>query len=189
MGWIRDFRQDLAKYSDTGKPSQFRRILTEQGLWATFQYRIERAVLTCRLPGPLRTAARIPLIATRKAVELASGVTLPPTAAVGPGLHLPHGGRVVVHGEAILGQDCCINQGATIGVSGRGERRGVPVLGDRVYVGPNAVVVGPIEVGDDVLVGANSLVNRDVPPSTTVVGVPAVVVSREGSKEYLRQSS
>jgi serine O-acetyltransferase len=90
-----------------------------------------------------------------------------------------------VHGRARVGADCCISQGVTIGVSGRGEKRGVPVIRDRVYLGVNAVIVGKIDVGDDVVVGANSLVNRDVPPHTTVVGVPAVIVSQNGSEEYL----
>src|SRR5690606_2511217 len=88
-----------------------------------------------------------------------------------------------------IGADCCISQGVTIGVSGRGEMRGVPVVGNRVYFGVNAVVVGKIYVGDDVLIGANSLVNRDVPEHCTVLGVPAVITSEKGSEGYLVNTS
>ena len=77
--------------------------------------------------------------------------------------------------------DCNLSQGVTIGIGGRGERRGVPRVGDRVYFGPGAKVFGPIVVGDDVAIGANSVVNRDVPPRAVAVGVPFRVVSLEGS--------
>jgi serine O-acetyltransferase len=95
----------------------------------------------------------------------------------------------VVNGRAVIGADCCICQGVTVGVSGRGEKRGVPVIGDGVYFGVNAVVVGKISVGDDVLIAANSLVNRDVPSHCTVLGVPAAIVSEKGSEEYLNRTA
>ena len=118
-------------------------------------------------------------------MQASTGICLPATAKIGPGLRIPHAGTIVLHARTVIGSDCCLTHGVTIGISGSGERRGVPSLGDRVYVGANASIVGPIRIGNDVVVGANSLVNRDVPDHCTVLGVPASVVSHNGSEEYL----
>lgn len=149
------------------------------------QYRFERAIYLSSLPSLIKTPFRWALIIWHKLIEITTGVDFPCTAKIGSGMHLPHCGNIVVHAAAIIGEDCCLSQGVTIGISGRGLRRGVPTLGNRVYVGVNAVVVGPITVGDGSLIGANSLVNRDVPPNCTVVGVPSTVVSQQGSEDYI----
>ena len=133
----------------------------------------------------IKCPLRFLLTLWHKLIEITTGISLPCTVTAGPGLHLPHCGMRVVNSGVVLGADCCISQGVTIGVSGRGQRRGVPRIGDRVYFGVNAVVAGKIVIGDDVLIGANSLVNRDVPAHCTVLGVPAVVVSQKGSEGYL----
>ncbi len=146
---------------------------------------MDASVYRSGLASPLKALVRAPLIVWRKAVEVATGISIPCTVDIGPGLHLPHGGLRVFNSGATVGSDCCITHGVTLGVSGTGARRGAPKIGNRVYIGANAVGVGRISIGDDAVVGANSLVNRDVPPHTTVLGVPAVVVSERGSEEYL----
>lgn len=186
MNWLSDFRKDVACYTDLNGGSGWKQILTEQGLWASLQYRIEAAVYSSHLPAFLKFPLRVVLTIWHKCIEMMTGISLPCTAKIGPGLHLPHCGNRVVNASANIGAHCCICQGVTIGVSGRGQQRGTPVVGDRVYFGVNAVVVGKIQVGDDVVIGANSLVNRDVMSHCTVLGVPAVIVSRRGSEEYLR---
>lgn len=185
MKWLSDYQQDIDKYVALGGGSGWKHVLTEQGLWALLEYRIEFAVHHSLLPVVLKFPLRLLLLLWRKLVEMATGISLPCTAQIGPGLHLPHCGMRVVNARAVIGSDCCICQGVTIGISGRGEMRGVPTIGDRVYFGVNAVAVGKISIGDDVLIGANSLVNRDVPPHCTVLGVPAAIVSERGSEEYL----
>ena len=84
-----------------------------------------------------------------------------------------------------LHDNCNISQGVTIGVSGLGEKRGVPIIGNNVYIAANAVCAGKIVIEDNVLIGACSLVNKDVAKNSTVVGVPAIVVSDKGSKGYI----
>ena len=185
MNWLTDYRRDIMRYVELGGGPAWKHILAEQGLWALLQHRLEAATIQGALPAPIKLPLRLGLLVWHKLIEMATGICLPSTARIGPGLHLPHGGLRVVHGQAAIGSDCCICQGVTIGVSGRGEHRGVPVIGDRVYIGVNAVVVGKITVGSDSVIGANSLVNRDVPPHCTVIGVPATVVSQKGSEEYL----
>lgn len=184
MKWWDDFRRDLGRLQPGSRWQVVVMLLTESGLWAVFEYRVSSAVYRTRLPQPLKYLVRLPLLLWHKLIELVTGISLPCSAQIGPGLFLPHTGMRVLHGATVAGEDCTIAQGVTVGISGRGERRGVPRIGDRVYVAPNAVVVGKITVGNDVLVGANSLVNRDVPDHCTVVGVPAVVVSDRGSEEY-----
>jgi serine O-acetyltransferase len=87
------------------------------------------------------------------------------------------------HGS--LGTNCNLAHGVTIGLAGRGERRGAPKLGNRVFVGTNAVVVGKITIGDDVMIGAGSVVTTSVPPRGVVLGNPARVVSFDGSFDHI----
>ncbi len=185
MGWLADYRCDVRRYTGPGGGSPWKQLLLEQGLWVLFQYRIEAAVYRSHLPVIIKAPLRMILTVWHKGIEIITGMCLPCTARVGPGLHLPHCGSRIVNAAAVIGADCCICPGANIGVSGRGERRGVPVVGNRVYFGVNAVAVGKIVIGDDVCIGANSLVNRNVPDHCTVVGVPAVVVSEHGSENYI----
>jgi serine O-acetyltransferase len=118
-------------------------------------------------------------------VEVWSGIWIAPQATIGPGLYVGHFGGVIVSGDAVLGSNVNLSQGVTIGVAGRGERRGTPVLGDRVYVAPGAKLIGPITVGNDVAVGANAVVTRDVADRAVVDGVPARVISERGSFDFV----
>ena len=185
MSWLCDYKKDIAKYThDTGS-SAWKHILGEQGLWALLEYRISAAVYRSSLPRYVKFPLRLALTIWHKIIEILTGINLPCTVKIGPGLHLPHCGYRVLHSAVVMGCDCCISQGVTIGISGRGEFRGVPVIGDRVYVGVNAVVAGKIHVGNDAVIAANSLVTRDLGPCCVALGVPAQVVSTKGSGDYL----
>lgn len=87
---------------------------------------------------------------------------------------LPHPYNVVVHGHTPIGVDCVIYHGVTVGADGAG---GVPRLGDRVVVFAGACILGDVEIGDDAVIGANSVVLKSVPAGATAVGVPARTVS------------
>lgn len=107
------------------------------------------------------------------------GADIHPAATVGRRFTIDHGQGIVIGGTAIIGDDCLIYQGVTLGMSGKkleGKRH--PTLGDGVLVGANAVVLGDISVGSGARVGAGSVVVEAVPANTTVVGVPAKVVRR-----------
>jgi len=86
----------------------------------------------------------------------------------------------------VLGSDVNLSQQVTIGVGGFGDRRGTPVIGDRVYIGPGAKIFGPITIGDESIIGANAVVNRSVPPRSIVVGVPGRVI-REATEAEIAQ--
>jgi putative colanic acid biosynthesis acetyltransferase WcaB len=104
------------------------------------------------------------------------GIELDYKTVVGRGLSLRHGVGLVVHQNAVIGANCTLRQGVTIG-----ERRGdgkCPVIGDRVEFGANAIVIGPLCIGESSVVGAGAVVLHDVEAFTVVAGNPAVVVKR-----------
>jgi serine O-acetyltransferase len=184
--WWLLYRQDIARYSAyRGSRSAFSIVLTEQGLWALCQYRIASAVYRSRLPSRIKNVLLVLAVLTQKWIEIVAGITIPYQALIGPGLYIGHFGNIVLGTDIIMGHTCNISQGVTIGVSGRGEKRGVPHIGNRVYIAANAVVVGKITIGDDAVIAANSLVTRDVAAHTTVMGVPASQINTHGSETYL----
>jgi serine O-acetyltransferase len=184
------FRDDLDRYvfvnqrqhGVTGLLLPLRIGLMSQGLWATMAYRLYHYVryrLHSRLLGVLTYVLH-------RIVMALTGIHIDGRAHIGPGLKFGHGGPIII-GPGRIGRNCDIFQYVTLGGSestlddSHYDRPQSPTLGDRVHVGPGAVIAGDVTVGDDVAVGANSLVVRDVPPRGVVVGVPARLVSRRGS--------
>lgn len=106
-------------------------------------------------------------------VEAWTGVYLPPQVHVGQRLEIHHRGKVVVNEASIIGDDCVLLHGVTLG--NRRPGGGAPTLGDRVEVGAYAQLLGPISIGNDVRIGALAVVLDDVPDGATVVAAKAVV--------------
>ncbi len=100
------------------------------------------------------------------------------SSEIGPGLFLQHGTAAHV-GAVKIGENCWLNQSITIGFAGRGK---APTLGNNVVVRPGAKIFGQVTIGDNSIVGANSVVLKDVPPNCTVVGVPARIIRRNGER-------
>ena len=180
--WWQEALEDLARYRAHHGGSWVRPVLLEVGWWALLQYRIASGLHRSELPALVRLPLLAACVLGHKVTELVTGMSLPHRADIGPGTYLGHFGPVVIHADAVIGVGCNISQGTTVGVSGRGRRRGVPVLGDRVYLGAGAVVAGRVHVGDDAVIGANAVVTRDVPAGCTVSGSPAVVVDELGTR-------
>ncbi len=105
---------------------------------------------------------------------------------IGEGLYLGHWGGVVIHPQAVIGKNCNISHQVTVGADSGKAADAVPQLGDQVYLAPGCKVFGKITLGDNCAVGANSVVNDDVPPGVTVAGLPAKVVSNHGSAAYVK---
>lgn len=114
------------------------------------------------------------------------GIQIPVRTQIGPGLCIGHFSGIVINPNAVLGKNISILQGATVGQSQRGIRQGTPVIGDCVYIGPGAKVIGAITVGNNVVIGANAVVSRDIPDNAVVAGVPAEIISMKGSVGYIR---
>jgi len=123
----------------------------------------------------LRTPARLLSLLTR----FLTGVEIHPGAHIGRRLFIDHGMGVVIGETTIIGNDCLLFHGSTLGGTKmvRGKRH--PTLGDRVLIGAGAKVLGNIELGDDAQVGANAVVVKDVPPGDVAIGVPAKVRGRK----------
>ena len=94
---------------------------------------------------------------------------------------------IVVHERSAIGKNCNISHGVTIGIMNRGSKAGVPIIGDNVYIGPGAKIMGNIKVGDNAAIGANAVVTKNVPDNAVVVGVPAKVISYDGSEGYINR--
>ena len=118
-----------------------------------------------------------------KALQYKTFIQIPEEAKIGEGLYLGHYGPVVINPKAVLGKNINIGVGVTIGQENRGKRTGAPTIGDNVWIGTNAVVVGKITIGSDVLVAPNSYVNFDVPDHSIVIGNPARIIPRENATE------
>jgi serine O-acetyltransferase len=117
------------------------------------------------------------------------GFQIPRSVEIGGGLALPHFGGIVINSGSVIGRNCNILQGVTLGNTKRGGKKGAPVIGDDVYIGPNAVIVGNVKVGNNVLIAPNAYVNIDVPDNTIVLGNPAVLkYSSKATAGYLNNT-
>lgn len=102
---------------------------------------------------------------------------------IGEGLYLGHWGHLVINPKAIIGKNCNIAQGVTIAQSNRGKSQGVPIIGNEVWIGPNAVIVGNINIGNNVLIAPNAYVTTDVPDNSIVIGNPAIITPNSKATE------
>jgi serine O-acetyltransferase len=180
---FRNLSEDLRRYGSGWQ--QLKALLFAPRVWAIVGYRFAR--WTARLPSILRWPLQIISRPIALAVDIATSIELPPQAVIGPGLFIPHAGYIVVGSTTTIGAHCTLTQGVTLGHRGGGQISSFagPVVGDRVYIGPGAVVLGPIKVGDDVLIGANAVVTRSVSARAVVVGNPARVISLKGSFDLI----
>lgn len=111
-----------------------------------------------------------------------TGIEIHPAAQIGKGLFIDHGMGVVIGETAVVGDDCTIYQGVTLGGTGKDTGKRHPTLGNNVMVGSGAKVLGPFTVGDNSKIAAGAVVLSEVPPNSTCVGVPARIVKRDGVK-------
>ena len=116
------------------------------------------------------------------------GISIEFTTRIGEGFFIGHFGGIVVNLLSTIGRNCNISQGVTIGSINRGKRTGVPAIGNNVYIGPGAKILGGITVGDGAAIGANCVVTRDVPENGVVVGIPGEVISHDGSEGYVNHT-
>ena len=126
-----------------------------------------------RRPGLLAKAARKVIRLRHMWWSWVSGTDIALGARIGERLDLPHANGVVIHQDAVVGDDCMIMQQVTLGQL---SRRGAPILEEGVYVGAGAKVLGSIRIGARAQIGANAVVLKDVPAGATAVGIPARIV-------------
>lgn len=105
---------------------------------------------------------------------------------IGKGFYIGHFGGVVIHGDSKIGENCNISQGITIGVSNYGKKKGVPVIGNEVFIGPNAGIFGNITIGNNVTIGANSVITSSIPDNKTVLPSATVTIDKDLSPYYIQ---
>lgn len=188
---LRDFKTDVLRtftiYEKQEGISSLRliqRACGENTLWIVFLYRIGKWLkYDFRFP-VLKTVLRIPVALLRRVIFFTHHTHIDLRANIGRGFFLAHYGGVWI-GAVTIGTNCNISHEVTIGIGGKGEHRGLPRIGNNVYVGPGAKIYGDITVGDNVAIGANSVVSKSLPESAVAVGNPARVVGYDGSKGLL----
>ena len=152
-----------------------RPFLKEQSIWAIWVYRFGRRTMALK-PGPIKSLRFWFYWWMFRSVEKLTGISIDCRAVIGPGLRIYHFGNIFIHDRAVLGANCTLRQGVTIGSIG--DDGPAPKIGDNVEFGAYAQVLGGIRIGDNVKIGALSLVLSDVPTNLSAVGVPARVIFR-----------
>jgi serine O-acetyltransferase len=148
-----------------------------QGFWVMLVYRFGRWRYGVR-PALLRRVFSLVYKILYKLVQILTGVEFPCEVQVGRNFVIDHFGGIVVSGFARFGDNCRIRNGVVVGLA-RVDDPCAPTIGNDVDIGAGAKLLGRITIGDNVLIGANAVVVRDVPPNSVAVGVPAVVKPRD----------
>lgn len=161
-----------ARERDPASLNSLNVILNYPGPEALLYYRVAHALFKLGVPLIPRTLSQIARILT--------GIEIHPGAVIGKGLFIDHGMGVVIGETTVIGDEVTLFQGVTLGGTGKETGKRHPTLGNLVVVGTGAKILGSIQIGDHVTIGANAVVVRDVPSHSTVVGVPGRIVSEKG---------
>ena len=151
------------------------RALTSEGLLASSVYRL-RHWAHCGESVPLRSLWKVLLYIAHRLQKVVTGIGISPSAQIGPGLFILHFGGIFISSHAVIGSDCLILQGVTVGSTIGKTPMSAPTIGDRVRLMAGSLLIGPITVGDDVTVAAGAVVVKDVPAGALVAGNPAKVI-------------
>lgn len=169
------FSEDIARYKAKGGGGKD--LWLNPAVWAIGCYRLGNWLNV----DPPFVLIRIPLkvvsLLANKFCEVFMEMCIDPCASIGTGLYIAHIGGVHINPDAVVGKNCDIAHRVTIGASAMG-RKGVPVVGDDVYIGTGAALVGKIKIGNGAKIAANTLVMTNVPEGATVMGVPGRIVMR-----------
>jgi serine O-acetyltransferase len=169
-------REDIASVfeRDPAARSKLEVLLCYPGLWAVWVHRFSHVLWRSGFHLPARFLSQMGRFFT--------GVDIHPGAQLGRRLFIDHATGVVIGETAIVGSDVTMYQGVTLGGTGKGHGKRHPTICDGVFIGNNANLLGNITVGENSRVGAGSVVLTDVPPNSTVVGVPAHIVYHNGER-------
>lgn len=176
MSFIDTIREDIGtvKTHDPAAQSDFVIFLSYPGLHAKWMHTPEHWLWNHGARGPARVLSQV--------TRFFTGVEIHPAAQLGRRFFIDHAMGVVIGETTVVGDDCVLYQGVTLGGTGKECGKRHPTLGNNVTVGAGAKVLGNIQIGDNVKVGGNSVVVKDVPENCTVVGIPGRVVRRNGCR-------
>ena len=171
MGLLQRIRKDIkaARQRDPAATSDIEVILTYPGFHARQIHRLTNALHHAGLRLPARLVSHFGRAFT--------GIEIHPGAQIAEGFFIDHGMGVVIGETAIIGENCHLFQGVTLGGTSTRRAKRHPTLGKNVVVGAGAKVIGDVTIGDNAKIGAGSVVVTNVPPNATVVGVPGHIVA------------
>ena len=169
------FSEDIARYKSMGHTG--RRLLLDPAVWAISIYRLGNWLYTEKPFILIRIPLKIVYFFAYMFSELVMEMCLDPQATIGGGLFIAHIGGIHINPQAIVGSHCDIAHRVTIGASAMG-RQGSPTIGNNVYIGTGAALVGKIKIGNGAKIAANTLVITNVPDGATVMGVPGRIIMR-----------
>jgi serine O-acetyltransferase len=172
---MNDFQADLARYREKGYHGK--ELWLDPAIWSIGCYRLGNWLHVSRPSLPIRIPLKLMSFVANKFCEVFMEMCIDPQATIGPGLYIGHIGGVHINPQAILGSNCDLAHRVTIGASAMG-RQGAPVLGNDVYIGTGATLVGKIKVGNGAKIAANTLVISNIPDGATVMGVPGRIIMR-----------
>ncbi len=176
--FFRQLRDDIKAVleRDPAARNSLEVLLLYSGVNAVFWHRISHFLFSHNMKFIARWISQ--------SVKFFTGIEIHPGATIGKRFFIDHGMGVVIGETAIIGDDCTIYQGVTLGGTGKDIGKRHPTLGNNVMVGSGAKILGPFTVGDNSKIAAGAVVLSEVPPNSTCVGVPARIVKREGVKVY-----
>jgi serine O-acetyltransferase len=163
-----------AQNKDPAVKSFLEVVLLYQGLHAIIYHRIAHFFYKIKLYFLARAISQFSRFLT--------GIEIHPGAKIGRGVFIDHGMGVVIGETAVVGDNVLLYQGVTLGGTGLEKGKRHPTVGNNVVIGAGAKVLGNITIGDNSYIGANAVVIKDVPPNSTVVGVPARLTKQDGKK-------
>jgi serine O-acetyltransferase len=155
----------------------YERDLSRAGFWVMLVYRFGRWRYKIK-PRLLRLPFSFLYKVLYVFTQMLTGIELPCETKLGRRFRIDHFSGIIISGDAQFGDDIVIRNGVTVGLKNTGTR-GSPIIGNRVDIGSGAKILGPIKIGDDVIIGANAVVLKDIPANSLAVGVPARIISRK----------
>ena len=172
------FSKDLYRYYGEKGESLARRMLRPPELRYIALF---RKANTCKFrPLKLYYTVKLKLLSHKTLIQI------PARTEIGEGFYIAHSGRVIINPDAKLGKNMNVSTGVVIGAENRGARKGAPTFEGNCWIGANAVIVGNVHIGEDVLIAPLAYVNFDVPPHSIVIGNPAKIIHKENAtSEYI----
>lgn len=173
---LKDIRQDLQAVfdRDPAATSRLEVIFTYAGFHALLIFRIAHWLKVHSVPFVPRALSQL--------ARWLTGIEIHPSAKIGTGFFIDHGMGVVIGETAEVGDYVTLFQGVTLGGTGKERGKRHPTVGNHVVVGAGAKILGGITIGDNVKIGANSVVLKNVAANSTVIGVPARVIKTQGER-------
>lgn len=171
----KEFEKDLFRYGKAGKIS-----LKD---WMLFPLQIKYLYYFRKAKAAKNYFLRRYYELRLRHISNVSNIQIPVETQIGEGFYIGHFGAIVINSKAVLGKNVNVAVGVTIGQTNRGKKAGAPQISDRCWIGSNAVIVGNVRIGTDVLIAPGAYVNFDVPDHSIVIGNPGKIICRENATE------